>query len=73
MAEPLRVTSHAMPALKIVVAVGTDAVSGGLANPSYAVTGGIGAIVPVDVWLPGSPPTPFSILHALLLAIGRMP
>jgi Ni,Fe-hydrogenase III small subunit len=37
------------------------------------VAGGIGAIVPVDVWLPGSPPTPFSILHALLLAIGRMP
>jgi Ni,Fe-hydrogenase III small subunit/ferredoxin len=73
MAEPLRVTYDAMPAPKIVVAVGTDAVSGGLANPSYAVAGGIGAIVPVDVWLPGSPPTPFSILHALLLAIGRMP
>jgi Ni,Fe-hydrogenase III small subunit/ferredoxin len=72
MAEPLRVTYDAMPAPKIVIAVGTDAVSGGLTSPSYAVAGGIGAIVPVDVWLPGSPPTPFSILHALLLAIGRM-
>jgi Ni,Fe-hydrogenase III small subunit len=29
--------------------------------------------VPVDVWLPGAPPTPFSILHALLLALGRLP
>jgi Ni,Fe-hydrogenase III small subunit len=73
MAEPLRQTYEAMPEPKVVIAVGTDAVSGGLASPSYAVTGGIGDIVPVDVWVPGSPPTPFSILHALLLALGRLP
>ena len=73
MAEPLRRTYDAMPDPKIVVAVGTDAVSGGLTSPSYAVTGGISAIVPVDIWLPGSPPTPFSILHAILLAVGRLP
>jgi Ni,Fe-hydrogenase III small subunit/ferredoxin len=73
MAEPLRLTYDAMPAPKIVIAVGTDAVSGGLTSPSYAVAAGVGAILPVDIWLPGSPPTPFSILHALLLAIGRMP
>jgi Ni,Fe-hydrogenase III small subunit/ferredoxin len=73
MADPLRRTYDAMPEPKIVLAVGTDAVSGGLASPSYAVAGGISSIVPVDIWLPGSPPTPFSILHALLLAIGRLP
>jgi Ni,Fe-hydrogenase III small subunit len=73
MAEPLRQTYDAMPEPKIVIAVGTDAVSGGLASPSYGVSGGIGAIVPVDVWVPGSPPAPFSILHALLLALGRLP
>src|SRR3984885_9466162 len=73
MTEPLRQTYDAMPDPKIVIAVGTDAVSGGLASPSYAVTGGIGAVVPVYVWLPGAPPTPFSILHALLLAPGRLP
>jgi Ni,Fe-hydrogenase III small subunit/ferredoxin len=73
MAEPLRQTYEAMPEPKVVIAVGTDAVSGGLACPSYAVTGGIGDIVPVDVWVPGSPPAPFSILHALLLALGRLP
>jgi len=72
MAEPLRQTYEAMPEPKVVIAVGTDAVSGGLASPSYAVTGGIGDVVPVDVWVPGSPPTPFSILHALLLALGRL-
>jgi Ni,Fe-hydrogenase III small subunit/ferredoxin len=73
MTEPLRQTYDAMPEPKVVIAVGTDAVSGGLAAPSYGVTGGIGAIVPVDVWVPGSPPPPFSILHALLLALGRLP
>jgi Ni,Fe-hydrogenase III small subunit len=72
MAEPLRQTYEAMPEPKVVIAVGTDAVSGGLTSPSYAVTGGIGDIVPVDVWVPGSPPAPFSILHALLLALGRV-
>jgi len=73
MTEPLRRTYEAMPEPKIVIAVGTDAVSGGLASPSYAVAGGVSAVVPVDVWLPGSPPTPFSILHAVLLAVGRLP
>jgi Ni,Fe-hydrogenase III small subunit/ferredoxin len=73
MTEPLRRTYDAMPEPKIVIAVGTDAVSGGLTSPSYAVAGGIGATVPVDIWLPGSPPTPFSILHAVLLAVGRLP
>jgi Ni,Fe-hydrogenase III small subunit/ferredoxin len=73
MAEPLRLTYDAMPHPKVVIAVGTDAVGGGLVSPSYAATGGIGDTVPVDVWLPGSPPSPFSILYALLLALGRLP
>ena len=73
MTEPLRQTYEAMPHPKVVIAVGTDAVSGGLASPSYATTGGVGGTVPVDVWLPGSPPSPFSILQALLLALGRLP
>jgi Ni,Fe-hydrogenase III small subunit len=73
MSGPLRTTYEAMPHPKIVIAVGTDAVSGGIVSPSYATRGGIGAIVPVDVWLPGSPPSPFAILSALLLALGRLP
>jgi Ni,Fe-hydrogenase III small subunit len=58
MAAPLRRTYDAMPDPKIVIAAGTDAVSGGLVSPSYATRGGIGALVPVDVWVPGSPPSP---------------
>jgi len=72
MAGPLRATYEAMPNPKVVIAVGTDAVAGGIVSPSYATGGGIGAIVPVDVWLPGSPPSPFAILSAVLLALGRM-
>lgn len=73
MAEPLREAYEAMPHPKVVIAVGTDAVGGGIVSPSYATSGGVGAIVPVDVWLPGSPPSPFAILSALLLALGRLP
>lgn len=81
MAGPLRRTYDGMPDPKIVIAVGTDAVSGGLLGGSeddedpgrYATSGGVGSIVPVDVWLPGSPPPPFAILHALLTALGRLP
>lgn len=73
MAEPLRTTYQATPHQKVVIAVGTDAVSGGIVSPSYATSGGIGGIVPVDLWLPGSPPSPFAILSAILLAVGRLP
>jgi Ni,Fe-hydrogenase III small subunit/ferredoxin len=72
MAEPLRRTFEGMPSPKAVIAVGTDACGGGLLAGSYATSAGVGAVIPVDVWLPGSPPPPFSILHALLLALGRL-
>jgi Ni,Fe-hydrogenase III small subunit len=73
MAGPLRRTYDGMPHPKLVVAVGTDACSGGLLAGSYATSGGIGTRVPVDVWLAGSPPPPFGILRALLYALGRLP
>jgi Ni,Fe-hydrogenase III small subunit/ferredoxin len=72
MAGPLRATYDGMPDPKVVIAVGTDAVSGGLLRQSEAVTGDVAATVPVDVWLPGSPPSPFGILNALLIAVGRL-
>ncbi len=72
MSGPLRTTYDGMPDPKVVIAVGADAVSGGLLSESEAVTGGVGATVPVDVWLPGSPPSPFGILNALLIAVGQL-
>lgn len=73
MAGPLQRTYEAMPGPKIVLAAGTDAATGGLVHPTYATRGGIGQLVPVDVWVPGSPPSPFSLLHGILLGIGLLP
>ncbi|WP_324687812.1 oxidoreductase [Mycobacterium sp. 94-17] len=73
MLEPLRRTLDAMPAPTVVIAVGTDAVSGGLIGGGYTGGVGISDVVPVDVWVPGAPPSPFSILHGILLALGRVP
>jgi Ni,Fe-hydrogenase III small subunit/ferredoxin len=72
MTGPLRTTYDGMPDPKVVIAAGTDAVSGGLLGEGGAVTGGVAATVPVDVWLPGSPPGPFGILNALLIAVGHL-
>jgi Ni,Fe-hydrogenase III small subunit/ferredoxin len=72
MTVPLRTTYDAMPDPKVVIATGTDAVSGGLLGESAMTTGGIGATVPVDVWLAGSPPSPFGIINALLVAVGKL-
>ena len=73
MAGPLRQTFDAMPEPRVVVAAGTDPTSGGLVHPTYASGPGVGSIVPVDVWVPGSPPSPFSLLHGILLGIGLLP
>jgi Ni,Fe-hydrogenase III small subunit/ferredoxin len=68
MRGPLERAHAVMPAPKAVVAVGTDACSGGLAAATTA--GGVDAVLPVDVYVPGSPPAPIAILHGLLLAVG---
>lgn len=72
MAQPLARTLDAMPRPLVVIAAGTDAVGGGLVCPTYAASDGVGEQVPVDVWVPGSPPPPFALLHAILLATGRL-
>ncbi len=72
MGEPLARTLEAMPRPLVVIAAGSDAVSGGLHAGSYAVHAGVAGLVPVDVWVPGNPATPFGLLHAILLAVGRL-
>ena len=73
MSGPLQRTFEAMPAPKVVIAAGTDAISGGLVHPTYASGPGVGSILPVDVWIPGSPPSPFTLLHGVLVGIGLLP
>ncbi|MDA8295811.1 MAG: ferredoxin [Actinomycetota bacterium] len=71
MHEPLEHAYAAMAQPRVVVAVGTDAASGGLFAMTYATRSGV-THVPIDVYVPGSPPSPFSILHGILLALGLM-
>lgn len=67
----LRKAYDAMPDPKRVVAVGTCAASGGIFGPSFAAGSGAAGVVPLDVTVPGCPPPPLAVLHALLVAVGR--
>src|SRR5439155_19750145 len=73
MQEPLRRCYDAMAEPRLVIAVGTCAISGGLFRDSYAEAQGADTVLPVDVYVPGCPPHSWSIIHALLLAMGREP
>src|SRR5688572_13804162 len=59
-------TYNATPGPKWVVAVGNCAVDGGMFAGSYAVTGGVDQVVPVDLHIRGCPPTPTDLLKGLL-------
>jgi len=73
MLDPLRKTYDVMPEPKVVVAAGVDAISGGLVGGGYVAQSGLTDSLPVDVFVPGSPPTPFGLLQGILLAIGLLP
>ena len=66
MREALMRTYAATPDPKWVVAVGNCAVDGGIFAGSYAVTGGVGNVVPVDLHIRGCPPNPTELLKGLL-------
>jgi Ni,Fe-hydrogenase III small subunit len=66
MREALERTYAATPDPKWVVAVGNCAVDGGIFAGSYAVTGGVDKVVPVDLHIRGCPPTPTDLLTGLL-------
>jgi len=73
MREPLRRAHEAMPAPRWVMAVGTCAVSGGVARDGYAAGNGLEGVLPVDLYLPGCPPNPAAIIEALLAFLDRVP
>ncbi len=66
MKEALIKTYEATPDPKIVVAVGDDAINGGIFRGSYAVLDGVANVIPVDFEIPGDPPSPMTILKSLL-------
>jgi Ni,Fe-hydrogenase III small subunit len=66
MREALLRTYDAMPDPKWVVAIGGCARDGGVFAGSYAIAGGVGDVLPVDLHINGCPPSPASLLRGLL-------
>ncbi len=66
-----RKTYDAMPGPKVVVATGACAL-GGVYPADPFTYGTVDAVLPVDVWIPGCPPSPLALLHGLGVAVGRL-
>ena len=71
MAEALRRTYEAVAEPRLVIAVGACAASGGPFRGSREVADGVPADIPVDLWIPGCPPHPLTVLDGLLRLLGR--
>ncbi len=66
MAHALKVAYDCTPTPRLVVAVGDDAIDGGIWKGSYATYDGVSSVIPVDYAIPGDPPSPAAILRSLL-------
>jgi Ni,Fe-hydrogenase III small subunit len=71
MADPLRKAYEAMPAPKLVVALGDCAQNCGVFAGAYGVYGAVADVIPVDRQVPGCPPSPEAIITALRELSGR--
>jgi Ni,Fe-hydrogenase III small subunit len=65
----LKRTYLAVPDPKLVVAVGDCGCTGGVFGESYASCGRVANVIPVDVAVPGCPPTPTALMQGILTAI----
>lgn len=72
MEQALRRTYEAMPEPKLVLAIGDCGCSGGIFGESYASRGRVANVIPVDVAVPGCPPSPAAIMQGILTAV-RIP
>src|SRR5208282_1280616 len=71
MAGAVRATYEAVPSPKLVVAVGACGCSGGIFAGSHAIVGAVDAVIPVDGYIPGCPPTPRMLVSGILEVLRR--
>jgi Ni,Fe-hydrogenase III small subunit len=71
MEAALLITYEATPAPKLVVALGDCGCTGGVFGESYASRGAVSNVIPVDIVIPGCPPSPTRILEGILAAVSR--
>lgn len=69
-ARALRKAYDAMPAPKLVFAIGSCACGGGIWHDTYSVIGPVEKVVPVDFYIPGCPPRPEAIVYGVAAALG---
>jgi Ni,Fe-hydrogenase III small subunit/NAD-dependent dihydropyrimidine dehydrogenase PreA subunit len=72
MALALRKTYDAVPSPKLVIAVGACALQGGPYFRQEEQLGGASAVLPIDLFIPGCPPHPLTILDGLLRLLGKL-
>jgi len=72
MKEALLITYEAIAEPKLVIAAGACAISGGLFRDYQEVSNGVEGLLPVDLYVPGCPPHPLTILDGLLRLLGRL-
>jgi len=63
---------HAAPEPKVCVAYGACGCSGGIFHDLYCVWGGADKILPIDMYIPGCPPTPPATIHGFAVALGLL-
>lgn len=73
MRPALQKTWEATPAPRIVIAVGACAIAGGPFRGSAEAGEGVPSDLPVDLWIPGCPPHPLTVVDGLLRLLGRLP
>jgi Ni,Fe-hydrogenase III small subunit/NAD-dependent dihydropyrimidine dehydrogenase PreA subunit len=66
MADAVKATYEAVPAPKLVLAVGACGCSGGIFAGSHAIVGAVDSVIPVDGYIPGCPPTPAMLVTGIL-------
>lgn len=71
--DSLKQVYEATPSPKLVFAIGSCAIDGGIWHDTYNVVGGLDKVIPVSFYVPGCPPRPEAIIYGVAVALGIAP